>query len=233
MDHHESIYRSQAGAYQRMIAAEDVDGNLIATIQRVCDPRGKRLLDLGCGTGRLPGLLQSMTSYLVGIDLHRAMLEENAAIRNDSGGDWSLVQGDMRWLPFAAKTFDILTAGWAIGHMRGWFSQNWKAAIGQVLDEMHRATCPGGALIILETLGTGTATPAPPTPELVQYYLWLEKSWHFKHIEIQTDFQYPSVQAAIEATEFFFGSQLSEKIERNNWARIPEWTGMWWKTLTK
>jgi SAM-dependent methyltransferase len=126
MDHYESIYRSQAGAYQRMIAAEDVDGNLITAIQRVCDPRGKRLLDLGCGTGRLPGLLQSMTSYLVGIDLHRAMLEENAAIRNDSGGGWSLVQGDMRWLPFAAKTFDILTAGWAIGHMRGWFSQNWE-----------------------------------------------------------------------------------------------------------
>jgi SAM-dependent methyltransferase len=148
MDHYETIYRSQAGAYQRMIAAEDVDGNLITAIQRVCDPRGKRLLDLGCGTGRLPGLLQSMTSYLVGIELHRAMLEENAAIRNDSGGGWSLVQGDMRWLPFAAKTFDILTAGWAIGHMRGWFSQNWKAAIGQVLDEMHRATCPGGALII-------------------------------------------------------------------------------------
>jgi hypothetical protein len=40
------------------------------------------------------------------------------------------------------------------------------------------------------------------------------------------------VEAAIEATEFFFGSQLSEIIERNNWARIPEWTGMWWKTLT-
>jgi ubiquinone/menaquinone biosynthesis C-methylase UbiE len=233
MNHYETIYHSQAGAYQRMIAAEDVDGNLITAIQRVCDPRGKRLLDLGCGTGRLPGLLQSMTAYQVGIDLHRAMLEENAAIRNDSGGDWSLVQGDMRWLPFAANTFDILTAGWAIGHMRTWFSQTWKAEIGQVLDEMHRATCPGGALIILETLGTGATTPAPPTPELAQYYLWLEKSWHFKRIEIQTDYQYPSVEAAIEATEFFYGSQLSKIIERNNWARIPEWTGMWWKTLTK
>lgn len=233
MDHYEAIYRGQAAAYQRMIAAEDVDGNLLAAIRRVCDLRGKILLDLGTGTGRIPLLLTGTAAQVIGVDLHRAMLEESTTMRNYYSGGWSLVQSDMRQVPVASAVFDLVTAGWAIGHMRHWFAQEWKSEIGQVLEEMHRVACHGGTLIILETLGTGTTTPAPPTKELAQYYQWLEDYWQFFRVDIQTDYQFPSVAEAVEATEFFFGPQLSDAIRRNHWTRLPEWTRMWWKTLTK
>lgn len=212
-----------------MIAAEDVDGNLGPAIERIVAPSGRRLLDLGTGTGRIPLLLHDRAAQLVGLDLHMGMLCENARQRRSVSGSWGLVQGDMRTLPFPGDWADVVIAGWAIGHLRSWFERDWRARIGSVLDEMHRVARPGGALIILETLSTGRLSPAPPTAELGEYFAWLEDEWGFERQEIQTDYQFPSVSAAVAHTEFFFGSELARSIRENGWTRLPEWTGVWGK----
>jgi len=69
--------------------------------------------------------------------------------------------------------------------------------------------------------------PAPPSQTLADYYAWLEHEWGFARTTLSTDYEFESVEQAIEYTEFFFGPQLSEKIRANGWARLPEWTGMW------
>jgi hypothetical protein len=96
---------------------------------------------------------------------------------------------------------------------------------------MHRLAAPGGALIIMETLTTGSLTPIPPTPGLAQYYTWLENEWGFTRQEIQTDYQFASVDEAVTKTEFFFGPALAEKIRVNGRSRLPEWTGVWGKRV--
>jgi ubiquinone/menaquinone biosynthesis C-methylase UbiE len=215
-----------------MIAPEDADGNLRAVIQQVADVHGKRILDLGTGTGRLPLLLAREAGQMIGLDLHWDMLRENAAQRPLVAGHWSLVQGDMRALPFPSAWAEVVTAGWAIGHLRGWFTEDWQKQIGQVLHEMRRVVAPGGAMIIMETLSTGSLTPAPPTEGLAEYYAWLENEWGFRRQAIRTDYQFTSVPEAVERTEFFFGDEMVEKIRANGWARLPEWTGVWSKQKT-
>ncbi len=229
MDHFRRIYTSRAGDYHRMIAAEDVDGHLLRALRQVAPLRGQRLLDLGTGTGRLPLLLAGEAGQIVGLDLHRAMLRENAEQRQRAGGAWPLVQADMRALPIAAGTADVVMAGWAIGHLRGWHPDDWQAQIGQVLSEMERVVAPGGCLVILETLTTGRREPAAPTPELAEYYAWLETEWGYTRRAISTDYAFADADQAAAATEFFFGPELSEAIRRNDWARLPEWTGLWSK----
>lgn len=224
MDHFKSIYTNQAGAYHRMIAAEDVDGALLPALLRVDPLAGKRLLDLGSGTGRIPLLLKRLGARMVSLDLHRAMLREQQA---RAGANWPLVQADMRRLPIRTGWAEAAIAGWSIGHLRGWYAQDWQEQIGQVLSEMQRAVQPGGALIILETLTTGSLTPAPPSPELAEYYAWLEGDWGYRRDVIATDYQFASVDEAVEYTEFFFGAQLSAQIRAMGWARLPEWTGVW------
>jgi ubiquinone/menaquinone biosynthesis C-methylase UbiE len=232
MEHFEAIYSSRADEYHRMIAAEDLDGRLLPAIERVASPRGKRILDLGTGTGRLPLLLGDHAAQMVGLDLHRDMLRQNIAQRLRHGGRWAVVQGDMRRLPFPSAWAEIVTAGWAIGHMRSWFAADWRAEIQQVLDEMHRVVAPGGTLIILETLSTGSLTPQPPNAELGEYYDWLERDWGFSCETIATDYHFASVDEAVARTEFFFGPEMASCIREYGWARLPEWTGVWSKLMS-
>jgi len=229
MDHFKSIYQSKAREYHRLIAAEDVDGNLLATLERIASIRDQRVLDLGTGTGRLPLLLHDRAAQIIGLDLYAAMLNEQAVQRHNLGGEWDLLQGDMHTLPLPDQWADIVTAGWAIGHFVSWHTDEWQNRVDQVVAEMKRVVKPGGTLIILETLGTGSLKPTPPDEGLAHYYAILEEKWDFERREIATDYQFGNVEEAIEKLEFFFGVELSEKIRSNNWSRLPEWTGVWSK----
>src|SRR5262245_40218412 len=229
MEHYEEVYSSQADAYHQLIAAEDVDGQLLAALERVTRLRGVRLLDLGTGTGRLPLLLADHGAQIVGLDLHHDMLRQNMVQRQQLGGRWQLVQGDIRHLPFPNDWADVVTAGWAIGHMLRWFGDDWQAQIGRALDEMHRVVAPGGSLIVIETLSTGSVTPTPPSEGHAEYYAWREERWGFSRQTIQTDYQFASVDEAVARTEFFFGAAMADRIRAEGWARLPEWTGVWSK----
>jgi hypothetical protein len=96
---------------------------------------------------------------------------------------------------------------------------------------MHRVVTAKGALIIMETLTTGSLTPAPPSQGLADYYAWLENEWGFSRQEVSTDFQFAGIDEAVARTEFFFGPDLASKVRENGWTRIPEWTGVWGKQI--
>jgi len=229
MDHFRHIYAKRAGDYHQMIAAEDTEGQLQSLLEWVGPRPGERLLDLGSGTGRIPLMLKAAGAHTVGLEYAWDMLRENAAQRAQALGAWTLVQADMRAVPMASGWADVVTAGWAIGHLRGWHPADWQAQIGQVLNEMQRVARPGGRLVIMETLTTGAETPAPPTPELAEYYAWLEQQWGYWRQIIRTDYTFASVDEAVARTEFFFGPELAAAIRQRGWARLPEWTGVWSK----
>jgi len=230
MDHFIKIYTQQASDYHKLVTPEDVDGNLLPALEKVSPFQGKRVLDLGTGTGRLPLLFGAQTAQMVGLDLHWDMLREHNGQRQKQRGLWGLVQSDMRRLPFPSDWAEVVTAGWSIGHFTGWYADGWQAQIGIVLNEMHRLVTPGGALIIIETLTTGSTTPAPPSDRLAQYYAWLENEWSFTRQEISTDFQFNSVDEAAAHMGFFF-PDLAATIREQGWSRVPEWTGVWGKRV--
>ncbi len=229
MDSFQQIYAHQAEAYHRMIAREDADGRLLDALRAVCPFYGRRVLDIGTGTGRIPILLQGIDAMILGIDLARDMLVQNGLQREHCAGAWSLAQADMRYLPAPDGWAEVVTAGWAIGHFTGWYPGTWRDEIAAVLGEMERVACRGGTLIIMETLSTGAAQPAPPNPQLAAYYHMLEEDWGYQRDTISTDYLFSSVDEAVERTEFFFGAELSAKIRANGWAHLPEWTGIWSK----
>lgn len=226
-DHFIHIYTTQAAAYHRLIEAEDAAGNLPRALAALADFAGARWLDVGSGTGRLPLLLRHLNARPLALDLHAAMLAEQRHQRDRAGGAWPLAQADARALPVLSASVDVVTAGWALGHLCGWYPTAWRVHLETALSEMRRVLRPGGTLLILETLGTGAEAPAPPTPALADYYAHLERARGFTRHTLRTDYQFASPAEAEAVLGFFFGADLTQKIRAQHWARIPEWTGVW------
>jgi hypothetical protein len=68
---------------------------------------------------------------------------------------------------------------------------------------MQRTLRPGGTLVILATLGTGSTEPRAPSAEFAAYYELLENSG-FRREELRTDYRFPSLPAALASIECFF-----------------------------
>jgi hypothetical protein len=124
---------------------------------------------------------------------------------------------------------DVAIAGWALGHSVGWYPESWQTEIGQAIHAMQSSLRPDGALILIETMGTGAKTAVPPSPGLAAYYAWLQNDLGFQHATIPTDYRFTSVAEAVELTQFFFGSALAETIQQQQLTILPEFTGIWWK----
>lgn len=75
---------------------------------------GLRVLDLGCGDGRLVGCAAAHARETVGFDLSRGV--ELARRRTQSRGRVEFVQGDVFHLPFARGSFDLVTSIGVLHH---------------------------------------------------------------------------------------------------------------------
>jgi ubiquinone/menaquinone biosynthesis C-methylase UbiE len=87
-----------------------VRGNLLRVAERTGT---KRMLDIGCGTGFVIGLLTEIFSEIHGIDPTRAMLEKVDV----SSGNVTLHEGVAEELPFSDGSFDLVTAYSVFHHL--------------------------------------------------------------------------------------------------------------------
>ena len=67
--------------------------------------RGKRVLDVGCGTGRYAEVATRYGAQVVGIDLSAAA---EVAARNLADRDFTALQADVFGLPFKPESFDVI-----------------------------------------------------------------------------------------------------------------------------
>ena len=226
-----TIYREYAREYEAMVSVEDLAGNVPALIRSVCPLAGKAVLDIGAGTGRLTMLLAPEAAQVIAVDRAPAMLEitaERAAKAGYANVETRLA--DHRTLPLADASVDLAVAGWTFGHSTEW-DADWKAEIGRSLNEAFRVLKPGAPLIIFETLGTGSETPAPPNDALAALYGWLMVDQGFaQHGWLRTDYTFVSPEQGAELTRFFFGDEMADRILAERLTVLPECTGYWWKT---
>lgn len=134
----------EAAEYERMSAAEDSHWwyagmhDLVlrfARRERSRCGRALRILDAGCGTGRLAQLLQSL-GEVDGCDIHAPALE--LAARR---GLARLYVGDIAEAPLGVATYDLITSIDVLYHLR---VRDASAA----LRNLHRALRPGGCVLL-------------------------------------------------------------------------------------
>lgn len=101
-------------------------------------PRGKRILDVGCGTGRLSRLLGDQAREVVGIDTSPRMIEQ--ARRSQPPTVRFEVRSLFDLQP--SERFDAVVSCYVLHHVDG----------RRALAALCRAVAPGGRLVIIEPL---------------------------------------------------------------------------------
>lgn len=140
----ERIARAQAGAdyattyadrFRRLAAdGQDVHGEA-ALVERLVDPPG-RVLDAGCGTGRIAVRLAEQGYDVVGVDVDASMLDVARAEAPDL--DWRL--GDLATLDLG-EAFDlVLLAGNIVPLLE-------PGTLGAVAARLAAHTAPGGRVV--------------------------------------------------------------------------------------
>ncbi len=224
-----AIYRDRAEDYERLVRAEDVDGELLRALAELVDVRSARVLDIGCGTGRVSRILLGLgAASVTAVDRAPAMLDvARRTLADDvTRGTLTLLEGDARELRFDA-TFDAAVAGWCFGHFRHWMPDGWRDDVARALDAMAAAVREGGTLVVVETLGTGHTTPR--THEALDEYFAFLEARGFTRRAIRTDYAFDSVDDAVSVLSAFFPDTLMARIREERWTRVPECTGLWSK----
>ena len=162
------IYAEHADRYDELVGHEDFEGELPRALKNTIAPAA-RVVDVGAGTGRVTRLLLEAGVSVVAVEPAAAMLERT----RENLASWpsdrlALLAGDARELPLDDASVDAAVAGWAFGHFRSWFAPHWRPEVDRALSELERVVRPGGACVVIETLGTGTPTAGAPSPELGQ-----------------------------------------------------------------
>jgi ubiquinone/menaquinone biosynthesis C-methylase UbiE len=214
---HLQIYRNQAAQYEQLISREDYQGNIGKTLREICDWRGKTVLDLGTGTGRLMDILLPEGAQVYGIDRSPAMLQvAREKLRKSGFRQWCVCTAVHDQLPFAENSVVRITSGWSLAYLALEQGEDETAAAFQRIEKLLRH---GGRFIILETMGTGFVEPNPPD-KLLPYYAFLEAAG-FQFRWIRTDYKFDSVEEAEALTRFFFGDEPADAVAGKQETILP------------
>jgi ubiquinone/menaquinone biosynthesis C-methylase UbiE len=115
-----------------------VDGNwweLVDVLVEEGDLRGRRVLDVGCGTGRLSLALTERGAKVWGVDTSAEMLEQARAA---AGRRVGLKRGSAEELPFKDGWFDRAVLRLVV-HL---------VDRGRALPELARVLAPGGRAVV-------------------------------------------------------------------------------------
>jgi SAM-dependent methyltransferase len=95
-----------------------------------------RALDIGCGAGRSTAALEPLARRVVGLEPARGMLAHRRAVAPAA----SFVIGRAEQLPFATRSFDVVTAAGALNYVD----------LGLFLPDLARVLAPGGVMVIYD-----------------------------------------------------------------------------------
>jgi malonyl-CoA O-methyltransferase len=169
---------------------------------------GRRVLDLGCGTGRYAQILAKRgAAQVVAMDFCMPMLDRVRGAHRVCAG--------MMQLPFAARSFDIVVSGLAVGHVPD---------LAAWANEVARVLRGGGSLLYSDFHPDAARVQLRRSFSDEQ-----QRSWTVPHFRHDLHSQLSALRAAglkVTATrELRVGRELRERFEKSA-AFYARWDGL-------
>ena len=187
----------------------DRPGSVIAALAKLLPERG-RVLDIGAGDGYTARRIATEEREVIALEPARGM------IRIAPRDPLVWVRGDAASLPFTDGSFDAAYATWAY-----FFSRNWDPTAG--LHEVHRVVHKGGPIVVVDNLGGDEFTALASVDISADRERWT--TWGFDCIEIETTFQFESIEEARLLLGFYFGSVGHEVVRTEFSFRVGAFVG--------
>lgn len=226
------LFADQAEKYDRFIAAEDFQGNLLRTLKQICHlNREQSVGDLGSGTGRIAFLLAPFVRHVYGIEpiagMQRVAEQKKQAlgVRNVD-----FLPGEHRDTSLPDNSVDLIVEGWAFQHAFLASSSEWHSEFLAIVQEMKRVLRPRGTVAFIETMGSFHVWTEVPC-QTAELYGFFEKELCLKRTVIRTDFKFSNAEEAADLGTFFFGDEVGAEILRAGEPTIQEATAIWYGKL--
>ena len=128
---------------------KDIDGE--ARLIDAMAQRGSRILDAGCGQGRLTGFLTDRGHTVVGFDVDPVLID----IAKEANSDATFYVGDLSTDEIPESDFDLIVSA---GNVMGFLAPEGRQP---ALDHLYRALKNGGRAVIAYGSGPGRAWSFP------------------------------------------------------------------------
>jgi len=118
----------------------------IEVIEEILDPKGAKILDVGCGLGQITRALTKLGADVIGIDPNQNQLKRARAaeaVRNEI-----YLEGTAQDLPFDNQSVDIILFFNSFHHIP-------RYAFAAAIEESHRVLRPKGKLYFAEPIADG------------------------------------------------------------------------------
>ena len=228
MTSYPDIYRLEAERYAEFVSYEDYAGNLRRIVEGCCSDLTD-VVELAAGTGRLTAWLAPLARSVRAFDIEPAMVAAGAA-RLRSHRNVSFAVADMRDVPLADGSADLVIEGWGGGHLA--MVEGAHPAADALCAEMERLARPGATLLIVDALGTNATEARVPNDTIAEFYARLEH-YGFDRTEVRTDYRFASADQAAEYVGWFFGAAMAGDVRAAGLPGaagspvVPEVTGVW------